>query len=95
MRLRASVWISLGYVALLWTLFAVGVWASGHSYAVWASAGIVAAVLMLLGAAASLFVLVAAAFTQSGRLAVPGAILAGGCALPLLLILAGGLILDL
>lgn len=87
MKSLISVWITIGYVVVVWTLFMVAASASDYSYAIWAGAGIASSLLMLLGAVASFCVFAVAALTQNGRLVIPGMILAGGCVLPLLLIL--------
>ena len=95
MKLRTSILIAIVYTAVQWGLFGLGFWASDHSYGIWAGAGIAFTFMTILGAAAGLCALAAAVLKRCTNIAIPGAILLIGCALPLALLMGFGLLLGL
>lgn len=80
--------VSGGYVAAMWLLLLAGMLSSDRSYAVWATAGIISTLMMLVGGLLGVALLLAGLVGKDRQTLVFGAVLVAGCAMPILLLLA-------
>lgn len=89
-KIPAGALVVGGYVGLEWLLLATGALASDWSYAVWATAGVLSALMMMLGGLIGFAVLFSGILERDQTTILCGATLVGGCGLPVVAVLVGG-----